>query len=823
MHVGIRTVAVAAVCGLCVGAGVDARAVRPNLSIAGTPTTRSVSSQAVSLASFSDLLAAAAPQNDAAAQMNSVGGGAVSSTDLIGTVAKLLATPNITQSGVTPGINTAAVGTVDPPSSEPVDPPTGQPTDPPAADEPAPPTNFPGERPAFGTPSYFAQLAFAVFHVVALPITVPVQFFLGSAEGVPTVIAAAINDLSGLLGQIPGLSPQQPTEPQPQQIAQSSSPLQKQAAAETGPTTDPEPPAEPLPTNFPGPRPAFGTPSYFAQLAFAVLHVLALPITVPVQAIIGKTEGVPSVIVAALNDLSSLLGQVPKLSAPVTDTKTTPQDSTSRKADKAAPTLDSASEKPETATSGADAKTSKIERNEHEGKTADKAAEVPKAEHETKPGAASEGTPKTDSAKEVVESKADPTKVVLSSLLGQVPKLSAPVTDTKTTPQDSTSRKADKAAPTVDSASEKPGGATSGADAKASKIERNEHEGKTADKAAEAPKAEHETKPGAASEGTPKTDSAKEVVESKADPTLSSLLGQVPKPSAPVTDTKTTPQDSTSQQADKAAPTVDSASEKPGGATSGADAKASKIERNEHEGKTADKAAEVPKAEHETKPGAASEETPKTDPAKEVVEPKVDPAKVVESKTDPTKAVEPKADPTKVVEPQVVEPKVDPAKAVEPKTDPAKAVEPKADAAAEPAKPESSKPESSKAEVAKPVTAKPETKVQPAKPESAGPVKVTRDSLKSTPGETGTTGGTKTTEGSKGSVTDSKTPAASTDTKVHDGLKPAVGAKPDKPADKPSTEKSSSEKSGSSSEGSSHSSESKSHSSEGKSHSGSKD
>ncbi|SLI49730.1 Uncharacterised protein [Mycobacteroides abscessus subsp. bolletii] len=591
MHVGIRTVAVAAVCGLCVGAGVDARAVRQNLSIAGAPTTRSVSSQAVSLASFSDLLAAAAPQNDAAAQMNSVSGGAVSSTDLIGTVAKLLTTPNITQSAVTPGINTAAVDTVDPPSSEPADPPTGQPTDPPAADEPAPPTNFPGERPAFGTPSYFAQLAFAVFHVVALPITVPVQFFLGSAEGVPTVIAAAINDLSGLLGQIPGLSPQRPTEPQPQQIAQSSSPLQKLAAAETGPTTDPEPPAEPLPTNFPGPRPAFGTPSYFAQLAFAVLHVLALPITVPVQAIIGKTEGVPSVIVAALNDLSS-------------------------------------------------------------------------------------------------------------------------------------------------------------------------------------------------------------------------LLGQVPKPSAPVTDTKTTPQDSTSQQADKAAPTLDSASEKPEAATSGADAKTSKIERNEHEGKTADKAAEAPKAEHETKPGAASEETPKTDPAKEVVESKVDPAKVVESKTDPTKAVEPKADPTKVVEP-----KVDPAKAVEPKTDPAKAVEPKADAAAEPAKPESSKP----------VTAKPETKAQPAKPESAGPIKVTRDSLKSTPGETGTSGGTKTTEGSKGSVTDSKTPAASTDTKVHDGLKPAVGAKPDKPADKPSTEKSSSEKSGSSSEGNSHSSESKSHSSEGKSHSGSKD
>lgn len=591
MHVGIRTVAVAAVCGLCVGAGVDARAVRQNLSIAGAPTTRSVSSQAVSLASFSDLLAAAAPQNDAAAQMNSVSGGAVSSTDLIGTVAKLLTTPNITQSAVTPGINTAAVDTVDPPSSEPADPPTGQPTDPPAADEPAPPTNFPGERPAFGTPSYFAQLAFAVFHVVALPITVPVQFFLGSAEGVPTVIAAAINDLSGLLGQIPGLSPQRPTEPQPQQIAQSSSPLQKLAAAETGPTTDPEPPAEPLPTNFPGPRPAFGTPSYFAQLAFAVLHVLALPITVPVQAIIGKTEGVPSVIVAALNDLSS-------------------------------------------------------------------------------------------------------------------------------------------------------------------------------------------------------------------------LLGQVPKPSAPVTDTKTTPQDSTSQQADKAAPTLDSASEKPEAATSGADAKTSKIERNEHEGKTADKAAEAPKAEHETKPGAASEETPKTDPAKEVVESKVDPAKVVESKTDSTKAVEPKADPTKVVEP-----KVDPAKAVEPKTDPAKAVEPKADAAAEPAKPESSKP----------VTAKPETKAQPAKPESAGPIKVTRDSLKSTPGETGTTGGTKTTEGSKGSVTDSKTPAASTDTKVHDGLKPAVGAKPDKPADKPSTEKSSSEKSGSSSEGNSHSSESKSHSSEGKSHSGSKD
>lgn len=593
MHVGIRTVAVAAVCGLCVGAGVDARAVRQNLSIAGAPTTRSVSSQAVSLASFSDLLAAAAPQNDAAAQMNSVSGGAVSSTDLIGTVAKLLTTPNITQSAVTPGINTAAVDTVDPPSSEPADPPTGQPTDPPAADEPAPPTNFPGERPAFGTPSYFAQLAFAVFHVVALPITVPVQFFLGSAEGVPTVIAAAINDLSGLLGQIPGLSPQRPTEPQPQQIAQSSSPLQKLAAAETGPTTDPEPPAEPLPTNFPGPRPAFGTPSYFAQLAFAVLHVLALPITVPVQAIIGKTEGVPSVIVAALNDLSSLLGQVPKPSVPATDTKTTPEDSTSQQADKAAPTLDSASEKPEAATSGADAKTSKIERNEHEGKTADKASD------------------------------------------------------------------------------------------------------KTSDKEAGTPKTEHEAKPG-----------------------------------------------------------------------------------------------EVP----------------------------ADATKVVEPKTDATKVVEPKVDPTKVVEP-----KVDPAKPAEPKAE---------SAAAEPAKPESAKPvtakpetkpETAKPATAKPETAKPETKPQPAKPESAGPVKVTRDSLKSTPGETGTTGGTKKTEGSKGAETDSKTSATSPDTKVHEGLKSSVGGKTDKPADKPSAEKSSAEKGASSSEGSSHSSEGKSHSSEGKSHSGSKD
>ncbi|OAT67074.1 hypothetical protein AWB85_15610 [Mycobacteroides immunogenum] len=624
MHVGIRAAAVTAVCSLCVGVGVDARVARLTPSVTPTATPRSVTSRAVSLTSFSDLLAAAAPQNDAAPQLNSAASGVVSSTDLIGTVAKLLATPNIARASATPETSTASAADaaepptgVDPPTS--VDPPTGQPADPPAADDPAPPTNFPGDRPAFGTPSYFAQLAFAVFHVVALPITVPVQFFLGKAEGVPTVIAAAINDLSGLLGQIPGLSPKQPTEPQPQQTAADvTSSLPKAATAQetTAQETTPPPAAEepePLPTNFPGPRPAFGTPSYFAQLAFAVLHVLALPITVPVQAIIGKTEGVPSVIVAALNDLSSLLGQVPKPSAPATDTKTTPEDSASQQTDKAAGKQDSASEKSGAAKPDADAKTSKIERNEHEGKTADKAS------------------------------------------------------------------------------------------------------GKEADKEAGTPKTEHEPKPG----------------EAPADPT-------------------------------------------------------------------------------------------------KVVEPKTDATKVVEPKTDATKVVEPKTDATKVVEP-----KVDATKVVEPKVDPAKPAEPKAEsAAAEPAKPESAKPVTAKPETkpetakpvtAKPETAKPETKPQPAKPESAGPVKVTRDSLKSTPGETGTTGGTKKTEGSKGAETDSKTSATSPDTKVHEGLKSSVGGKTDKPADKPSTEKSSTEKGASSSEGSSHSSEGKSHSSEGKSHSGSKD
>ncbi|ORA62232.1 hypothetical protein [Mycobacteroides franklinii] len=576
MHVGIRATAVAAVCSLCVGAGVDLRSARPVLPVTPTATTRSVTNRAVSLTAFSDLLSAATPQNDAAPQSNSAAGGVVTSSDLIGTVAKLLATPNLTWAGVAPESNPVAAA-ADPPVDQPVDPPVDQPTSPPAADDPAPPTNFPGPRPTFGTPSYFAQLAFAVFHVVALPITVPVQFFLGSAEGVPTVIAAAINDLSGLLGQIPGLSPQQPAASQLQEkaaaaSAEVSSPLQKLAATETDPPTTPEP--DPLPTNFPGPRPAFGTPSYFAQLAFAVLHVLALPITVPVQAIIGKAEGVPSVIVAALNDLSSLLGQVPKPSVPAPDTKTTPEDSASQQADKAATKVDSASEKSAAVKPEADAKSSKIERNEHERKTTDKASD------------------------------------------------------------------------------------------------------KTSD--------------------TP-----------------------------------------------------------------------------------SDKTAETPKTEHETKPAEVPAEAPKADPTK-VVEPKVDPAKAVEPKVDPTK---------------VAEPKVDPAKAVE----------------------------ATKPEPGKLADAKPETKPQPAKPESAGPVKVTRDSLKSTPGETGTTGGAKKTEGSKGAETDSKAPATSTDTKVHEGLKSSAGTKTDKPADKPSTEKSSTDKGASSSEGSSHSSEGKSHTSEGKSHSGSKD
>ncbi|TDZ77500.1 hypothetical protein DE4585_04895 [Mycobacteroides salmoniphilum] len=587
----------------------DARIVRPVPSLTATDTTRSVTNRAVSLTSFSDLLAVAAPQNDAGAQSNPVGTGVPSSSDLIGTVAKLLTASQVASTGSAPGITAAAVDPVDPPVEQPVDPPVEQPTDPPAADEPAPPTNFPGTHwPAFGTPSYFAQLAFAVFHVVALPITVPVQFFIGSAEGVPTVIAAALNDLSGLLGQIPGFSPQQPAATQAQQkVAEASSVLPKTAAAEAeAPAAEepaPAPAPEPLPTNFPGPRPAFGTPSYFAQLAFAVLHVLALPITVPVQAIIGTTEGVPTVIAAALNDLSSLLGQVPKISLPGTDPGTTPAAS-SKQVDQAVTKPETASEKSDTTKRDADVKTSNTE---HGAKPAETAAESPKTEHEAKPA---------DTATDVT--KVDPTKAV-----------------------------------------------------------------------------------------EPKVDE------------------------------------------------------------------------------------------------------PKVDPAK-AVEPKVDPAKVVEPKVEPAKVVEPKVDPSKVVEP-----KVEPAKAVEPKVDPAKAVEPKVDpAAAQPTKPEP----------AKPAAVKPE----PAKPEPASPVKVVRDSLKSTPGGTTTTGGTKTTEGSKGAETDSKTPAASTATKVREGSTPSVGGTSDKPAEKPSTEKSSPEKSStgkstSSSEGNSHSSEGKSHASEGKSHSGSTD
>ncbi|MEU9808019.1 hypothetical protein [Mycobacterium sp. NPDC050853] len=555
MYVGIRTAAVAAVCSLCVGTGVDVRTVRSTPSVTYTATTRSVTTRPFSLTALSDLLAVAVPQNDAVAQSNSAGTGVASSTDLMGTVAKLLTTSKVAPTSLSPELNA--------PAADAGDLPVGQPADPPAADEPTPPTNFPGPRPTFGTPSYFAQLAFAVFHVVALPITVPVQFFLGSAEGVSTVIAAALNDLSGLLGEIPGLSPQQPAAAQPQQkVAEVSSPLPKLAAAETDPPADEPPPApDPLPTNFPGPRPAFGTPSYFAQLAFAVLHVLALPITVPVQAIIGKTEGVPTVIVAALNDLSSLLGQVPKLSAPAADTQTTPETSLSQRADQAATKPDAVSEKSEATKRDAAVKTAGIEHTEHGAKPAEASAEAPKTEHEAKP----------------------------------------------------------------------------------------------VDTAAEAPK--------------------------------------------------------------------------------------------------------------------------------------VDPTKVVEPKVDPTKAVEPKVDP----------------------------------ATAEAAKPEATKPEVAKPEVTKPEVTKPEvtkpevTKPEAAKPEVTHPVKVIRDSLKSAPGDTSTTGGTKTAEGSKGAETDSKAPAASTVPKVREGLTSSVGGKTDKPAEKPSTEKSSPEKSStgkgaSSSEGTSHSSEGKSHS-----------
>ncbi|MUM18561.1 hypothetical protein FZI91_23235 [Mycobacterium sp. CBMA271] len=550
MHVSIRTAAVAAVCSLCVATGVDARTVRPSPAVMPTATTYSVTTRAVSLTSFSDLLAAATPQGGAEPQSESAAGGVLSSTDLIGAVAQLLATSKTAPTSPIPEVNTAVADPAGQPTVD--DPPVNQP----AADDPAPPTNFPGPRPAFGTPSYFAQLAFAVFHVVALPIAVPVQFFLGSAEGVPTVIAAAINDLSGLLGQIPGLSTQQPSGAQAQQnVAEVSSPLQKLSTAAADPTAAVDPPADPLPTNFPGPRPAFGTPSYFAQLAFAVLHVVALPITVPVQAIIGNPNGVPSVIVAALNDLTSLLGQAPKLSAPQT------------------------------------AQT---------------------------PSEASLASPSTQA----------------------------------------------------------------------------------------------NTKQDAASEKT-------EAVKKDADP------------------------------------------------------KTSKTERAEHEGKSA----ETPKTEHEVKPVEKPAESTKTDP------------------------------------PKAVEPKAEPAKAVEPKADPV---------ASEPVKPEIAKPEIAKPATVKPATVKPET-AKPPTPDTTHPVKVIRDSLKSTPGETSTTGGAKAAEGSKGAETESKTPDASTSAKVREGLKSTEGAKTDKPAEKPPTGKPSTEKSASSSEGNSHSSEGKTHTSEGKSHSSSTD
>ncbi|MBF9329395.1 hypothetical protein HA134_21890, partial [Mycobacteroides chelonae] len=407
MYVAIRTAAVAAVCSLCVGTGLDARTVRPVPSLTATATTHSVTNRAVSLTSFSDLLAVAAPQNDAGAQSNPVATGVPSSGELIGTVAKLLKASQAASTGSAPAITAAAVDPVDPPVEQPVDPPVEQPTDPPAADELAPPTNFPGTHwPAFGTPSYFAQLAFAVFHVVALPITVPVQFFLGSAEGVPTVIAAALNDLSGLLGQIPGFSSQQPAAETQQKVAEASSLLPKTAAAEAeAPATEepapaPAPAPDPLPTNFPGPRPAFGTPSYFAQLAFAVLHVLALPITVPVQAIIGNTEGVPTVIAAALNDLSGLLGQVPKISLPGTDPGTTPETS-SKQVDQAVTKPETASEKSETTKRDVDAKTASTEHTEHGAKPGETSAEAPKTEHEAKPADAPADATKADPAKAV--------------------------------------------------------------------------------------------------------------------------------------------------------------------------------------------------------------------------------------------------------------------------------------------------------------------------------------------------------------------------------------------------------------------------------------
>ncbi len=198
MYVGIRVAAVTVLCSLCVGAGVDARTVRSVQSVAPIAATRAEKNSEFSLASFSDILTLAAPKRDGARQLDVETAGVSNSDDvIIGTAFKLPATSsNAPQTRAVLKSDAATVPAV------PLADTPGDPTAEPRAD--ALPTNFPNGRAAFGSVAYFAQFAFAVLHVVALPITVPAQILFSlSFDGVPRLIAAAVLDLVEFVKQIP--------------------------------------------------------------------------------------------------------------------------------------------------------------------------------------------------------------------------------------------------------------------------------------------------------------------------------------------------------------------------------------------------------------------------------------------------------------------------------------------------------------------------------------------------------------------------------------------------------------------------------------------
>lgn len=198
MHVGIRVAAVTVLCSLCVGAGVDARTVRSVQSVAPIAATRAEKNSEFSLASFSDILTLAVPKRDGARQLDVEAAGVSNSDDvIIGTAFKLPATSsNAPQTRAVLESDAATVPAV--PLADTPEDPTAEPRG------DALPTNFPNGRAAFGSVAYFAQLAFAVLHVVALPITVPAQIFFSlSFDGVPRLIAAAVLDLVELVKEIP--------------------------------------------------------------------------------------------------------------------------------------------------------------------------------------------------------------------------------------------------------------------------------------------------------------------------------------------------------------------------------------------------------------------------------------------------------------------------------------------------------------------------------------------------------------------------------------------------------------------------------------------